>query len=891
MAQAASTYLGEQRRRSTRLEQTSPVIIRGVDLLGQPFEERTAAQNLSFHGCRYASKHHLPKNTWVTLEVPSGESRGDAMCVRARIAWIQRPQTLRDLFQIGAELEKGTNVWGVTSPPSDWSSGTSGVTTMPVPAGRSPRIEKETTLGLEQETSLEAYLQMALAHTNRDVELVVEEEEMEQVESNTLLEQLRQEFLAESAKVIAEARAVADEAVQEKADGLLEELESVQEASAEAFRKRWLEELESRKVDAKAEIASALTENMAAQLASFQEQIRGTLESERAEKLSHAQVERAEWQAEVQALREELCAQAEESERRSDERLSEKLMEIRRELEAPRTTTVAAGTTEEKETVSIEAESTKSRMLAEADTARAQWNELLESSLDRAAQRLNERLTSGSQELLHRTEHELAKRFGDLQRESGLTAETSRAALVELKAALETEMAQAKTALGEIEQTAGRFSEYSRQLEAASHDSLTELRQRLESSVTQQCAELDRHAAELEGTFSKRAAQLLEQMGRETVARSAEETCAKLASGLERATKVAEELATREEQAEGMLRIHRERLRQVAEQVQRDGATHLVSSLSVFQRDLENASEHALAQWKADLDANGAQATEEASTEVAKEIGRQLVEADAQLLVQTQQAVDSGRERMHKEAHMTGGRFRAEIAEIEGQHLGNAREKLASAVEQQIESTKNELAKAAEKAAATFGEVIEAAAGHSLQSFAAASEAKAEEGRAALAAAAESTLHEVQNHAQGSFEHFQQQLAIKAEQTLTRAGETLAHQFDQTLERFRTQGEAKLGDWSARQTSLSEQALEQHDARLQAATTSWVESTLERLDARCEERIDSVVRTTENAVRKACADIFDGVAQAMKKQLQGALEMRPATPMEEVSPQEHRASA
>jgi hypothetical protein len=110
VAQAASTYLGEQRRRSTRLEQTSPVIIRGVDLLGQPFEERTAAQNLSFHGCRYASKHHLPKNTWVTLEVPSGETYGDAVCVRARVAWIERPQTLRDLFQVGVELEKGNNV-------------------------------------------------------------------------------------------------------------------------------------------------------------------------------------------------------------------------------------------------------------------------------------------------------------------------------------------------------------------------------------------------------------------------------------------------------------------------------------------------------------------------------------------------------------------------------------------------------------------------------------------------------------------------------------------------------------------------------------------------------------------------------------------------------------
>lgn len=123
LAQAAPAYLGEQRRRSTRVEQTSAVIIRGVDLLGQPFEERATAQDVSFHGCRYASKHHLPKNTWITLEVPSSGSRNEPVCVRARVAWIQRPRTLRDLFQVGAELERGWNIWGLAPAPSDWASG------------------------------------------------------------------------------------------------------------------------------------------------------------------------------------------------------------------------------------------------------------------------------------------------------------------------------------------------------------------------------------------------------------------------------------------------------------------------------------------------------------------------------------------------------------------------------------------------------------------------------------------------------------------------------------------------------------------------------------------------------------------------------------------------
>ena len=50
----------------------------------------------------------LPKNTWVTLEVP--QSSGGRH-VRARVAWIQRPHSTRDYFQVAVELESPANIW------------------------------------------------------------------------------------------------------------------------------------------------------------------------------------------------------------------------------------------------------------------------------------------------------------------------------------------------------------------------------------------------------------------------------------------------------------------------------------------------------------------------------------------------------------------------------------------------------------------------------------------------------------------------------------------------------------------------------------------------------------------------------------------------------------
>lgn len=890
VAQAASTYLGEQRRRSTRLEQNSSVIIRGVDLLGQPFEERTAAHNLSFHGCRYASKHHLPKNTWVTVEVPSGESRGDAACVRARVAWIQRPQTLRDLFQVGVELEKGGNLWGVTFPPSDWSGEAESLTAVGVQAKgltSEDDAESTSTTATKPEISLEVYLQMAMELANRDSSPCTEG--MFEEEDHALLKQLRRQFLAESKRLIEEELAVTEEAAVQRASELRGDIESAQEASTAAFHKKWLEEFERGKADAKEEIVSSLTESMAVQLASFEQQVRGSLQKEWAEKLGDVQAESSQWEADVQALREEVRASTEASVRESEERTKQKLVEIRRELESSR---AAAGveTSEREASATVTLESFRSEFVAEADTARAQWNELLESSLDNAAQRLNERLTIGSQELLQKSEHELAKRLSELQKETGLTAETSRAVLTELKAALETEVARAKAALAEIEQMAGRFSEYSRQLEAASQDSLHELRERLESGVAQQCVELERRSAELEERFSEKTTQLLEKMTREVMTRTAEEIDATVSSGMERAAKASQDLAAREEQAEGILRVHRERLRQVSEQVQREGAAHLASEVAIFRTDLEGVSEQALAEWKASLEANGVRVAEDASAALAKETTRYLVETDAQLLVQVQQSVDSAEERMHKSLYTLAGKFRGDLGEIETAELVSARGKFAVAAEESLRSARNEFTKEAEKAASMFGEVIEEAAENALRDFSAASETNAKEGHARLTEEANKMLHDVHSHAQGSFEHFEEQLAIKAEQALKRASEMLDHQVESVLERLGTQGEAKLQDWSDRQICLGERALANHDAELRSAANSWVQTALDRLDTRSQERVDAAVRSTESAVREACADIFDSVAQAMKNQVQGTIEMRHSGTGESNS-EDQRASA
>src|SRR5439155_535258 len=77
---------------------------------------------INCHGCRYQSKHYVLKNMWVTMEIPHPETGQPPRTVRGRVAWIQRPRTVRQLFQVALELEASGNVWGIGFPPEDWTA-------------------------------------------------------------------------------------------------------------------------------------------------------------------------------------------------------------------------------------------------------------------------------------------------------------------------------------------------------------------------------------------------------------------------------------------------------------------------------------------------------------------------------------------------------------------------------------------------------------------------------------------------------------------------------------------------------------------------------------------------------------------------------------------------
>jgi hypothetical protein len=110
-------------RRSTRIEKSVPLIVLGQNRTGEPFVERTVSVSVNMHGCRYHSRHDYGVGTWVTLQaVGLISSEEKPATVRAIVRSVHPAGSLRELQQVGVELETPANVWGIERPPADWLS-------------------------------------------------------------------------------------------------------------------------------------------------------------------------------------------------------------------------------------------------------------------------------------------------------------------------------------------------------------------------------------------------------------------------------------------------------------------------------------------------------------------------------------------------------------------------------------------------------------------------------------------------------------------------------------------------------------------------------------------------------------------------------------------------
>src|SRR5712671_5357959 len=437
-----------RKRRSTRIVQAVPLVVTGVDALGRPFVERTSSLIINCHGCRYQSKHYVLKNMWVTMEIPHQESGQPPRTVRGRVAWIQRPRTVRQLFQVALELEVSGNVWGIAFPPEDWAASPEIVQvviksdpahgTPPVPppvadaASHLREAEIPPAAGADNlrvfpspASTTDASLQLArqvarlVADATQQIQATAQEAASQAVSAERRLsfEQWEQKFAAGRAE-IANETAHAIEKFQQEAD---EHSRTAHAAAAEALRTelpRWLapqlEQL-TRDLTARLSQEGAAQRNEHAQRLEAGAETLRTVCREAEETAARLKTQSAQSEAQIVALAETATRAHEEAAKQREEAATAQLEALRATANEIQQQVTAA--------LSSAQSSSQGQLASELEAMQARWREVIESTLAEAQDRAAGGLNEHARGLMTRVQDEMA-RHATAARESAASTVT-----------------------------------------------------------------------------------------------------------------------------------------------------------------------------------------------------------------------------------------------------------------------------------------------------------------------------------------------------------------------------------------------------------------------------------------------------------------------------------
>jgi hypothetical protein len=732
-----------RKRRSTRIVQAVPLSVTGVDALGRPFQERTSTLIINCHGCRYQSKHYVLKNMWVTLETPHPEVGRGPRTVRGRVTWIQRPRTVRELFQVGIEMEVPGNIWGIAFPPPDWFP-------FPDPAAAQPAEAA----GAESDAASGNADWSAEAETAQGDNLVVMGKGNGGDASLSLARQVARLVVEAKKQIQASVREAASKSISHETQQALSAIgahvndaatRAVQE-SIEAHSKTWQERAERRVEEQTRAAFEKLREEMRREANARMEEARQAAASSATEQELQHQAAATSLGANIESEWLRLRESAEMAAARADaataqlERVQQQLEKSLQEMNQR----AAQSASDATHGANIETTLTRLRESAEAATARAEAvNAKIESAQQQLAQsvevanqragqivsetalnanleatltRLRESAEAAtaraeaasakietSQQQLARSVEEANQRAGQIASETTLNANVE-ATLTKLKESAEVAAARALAVTAQLERAQQQFADEAKQRSAQVEAETTD-RAGIEAALgrLQQAAEAAAQRAETATSQLERMQQQFAEGASQHASRVAAETefSANVESSLARLRESADAATARAEaavaQLEGGRQQFAESLAAVSQRVEQTiiertqdvnpRIEEFRSKVEALTTGLQEAITQSENDWRARLEARRADAQRVWDTQVTTSLEQAVQLAAARIAAQGRQ--DAGR--LRGEADSQLATLRREMDGLQAQAT-NTLNNLQAQLHEEVERAKGSVA-------------------------------------------------------------------------------------------------------------------------------------------------------------------------------------------------------
>ena len=905
-----------RKRRSTRIMQAVPLAVTGVDALGRPFTERTSTLIINCHGCRYQSKHYVLKNMWVTLEVPHPESGQPPRAVRGRVAWIQRPRTVRQLFQVALELETPGNTWGIAFPPPDWFAPSEAVRVSGAYQGAGdvaakspdpteihlPLTEPETVAAPVQDnlrvfpapaSATDASLQLArhmarlVADAKQQIQAAAREVAAQAVsaERRVSMEELEQK-LSIAREQLAQQVSSAIEKIQGECDT---RSRAAHAAAAEALHRELPQWIAPQLEELTRELTQQISDRGTAERSEQTQHLASAVESLRA-LCQQAEESSARLSAQTQQAERQISHRAAESIREVDEAARQREVAANAHLEAM---SAAANEIGQQVSAALSAahSSWRSQLNSEVEAAQARWHSTIESTLvarqEKAAAGLDEHIQSLSSQV----QEEAGRQTAAIREAMNSAAGEAEQHMAGLRNSLQQETERQTTAIRESMSSAAAIRESLSGGAAEAEQRIADLQNSLQQQTEKQAAafheSISNAAADVEQRLTGLRNSLQEQSQwlENALGRAAESTDRLEHFSAHAETAQRQALAGFESQIDDVVSLHRNELHRRSETLLEEINTRIRNTfeensqlaLSLFNQQLDSMVQPHISRTEEAIHrlAGGRSLLDAALTLQQDRIRTSADEAFAESLASFRENLGGVEQLLQDAAQTVGARNLAEIetraSDLKHQTVDDlmksaewyekkAQTQIQSLTEKTVEQAENQFREKAGEVSGVFASELD----HSSRSFIGHTQTQMEEvvrdafeqARSLFAEAAETTTaaftDEIQRQARQELDGFGQE----AQRSLGEARVQLDAARAELSQKVTAEQEAFLRQFRSGMSSAVERGVADANARVKAGMSPLLESW------------QSTVEAHRTAMRGIYAQLSDQAAEGHRSRLE-----------------------
>ena len=883
-----------RKRRSTRIVQAVPLVVTGVDALGRPFVERTSSLIINCHGCRYQSKHYVLKNMWVTMEIPHPETGQPPRTVRGRVAWIQRPRTVRQLFQVALELEVSGNVWGIGFPPEDWTAfpeagqfvvkldappESSPLPPQPDKSDALPHLE-EADVPLSEETdnlrqfpspasTTDASLQLArqvarlVADAKQQIQAATREAASQAVSAERRLsfEQWEQKFAAGRA-VIENETVQAIEKFQHEAD---EHSRTAHAAAAEALRTelpRWLApQLE--------QLTRDLTENLSRQGAAQRDEHAQGLETsaealrtasqEAEETAARLKVQTEQLEAKIVARAESATQALEETAKRAEETAStqrEALLAAAQEIQQQVTAALASAQS-----------SLHGQLAAELEAAQARWQAAMESTLaeaqDRAAGGLNEHARGWMDQL----QDEIARHAKAARESAANTALEAEQRLTALRDSLQEQTQRLESVLAVAGETGQRLEQHSAQLENAQQQALAGFQSNLEKVLNPHREELQRRSEAIADELNSKIRATFDEASRQAVSQFEEQIKEVVQPQVASVDEAVHRLAGGRSLLDAALTMQQDRIRNSADEAFAESLARFRENLGSVEQILQESSQSITYRNLTELEGKAGDLKHQMVEELHKSAEWYEKKAQTQIQNQTERAIEHAGNQLREKAGEVSAVFTSELDHSSRSFVGHAQTQMEELVRDSFARARALFAEAADTTVAAFTDEIQRTGREELKGYNEEAQRSTEATRQQLDATRAELARQTTAEQEAFLRRFQSSMSGALDAGVAEAQKKVSEGFGPLLDSWKAMTVAHQQEMRGIYNQMGEQAAEQYKGRLDNVSNQWMLATVASLDNRSREMISRIAATADEKLRAACGQVFEGVGEFLRERL------------------------